>query len=623
MSEEEKLLEFLSRNHYLPSFNLPIDAVPFIARTTLDGEERIEARMSDGLEKALHGYAPGAELTYKKKEFVVGGIFLEYMPRMPIDDDEDPLEKAKTRTNEVINRTQYWFSLQKNIKFFHMCKVCKNTLQFDSTPPEEVEALSKNCKVCDSDPENWQTYPSIIPPGFGPLIRPATGRSGFSTVADPDYTRESKRMFTRTRWPTALINDDKAISESKDLASKDDKWTLQLTYQENVDIVNINAGYGNMDEDQEMGFAFCKKCGHMTPGKRLPPSKHLRPYAISRKDGMYSGAYSNDDLKLDFESAMNGKCEHSAEETMINGKSRLLLARKFTTNIMSLKIRWDNQHWVNLKEEQETGERAAQTLCQGLLQAICNADTEFAISPNDIGGDIRQMEQPDQGFEIFIFERVDGGAGLLKEVYNRIDIDWKGPDDRGIIFEKLTDILAGKLCIDTITDQGKTHNIAQPCDRICNGCLQDFTTQHMSGELNRELGYHMLELALQNTNYKPNFHNDAKSLNDLAREVNENLPQEKQHVITPIIEPEHFVFEIKSGENLSAELETKRKNPQIGVKIGDLEITVISDLLKPRDDATFSPSTINERPIELMESIKKKLENQYLLDSSKFNGVRF
>ncbi|MDA8839470.1 DUF1998 domain-containing protein [Candidatus Poseidonia alphae] len=623
MSEEDKLLEFLSRNHYLPSFNLPIDAVPFIARTTLDGEERIEARMSDGLEKALHGYAPGAELTYKKKEFVVGGIFLEYMPRKPIDEDEDPLEKSKTRTNEVINRTRYWFSLQKNIKFFHMCKVCKNTLQFDSTLPEDVEALSNNCKVCDSKPENWQTFPAIIPPGFGPLIRPATGRSGFSTVADPDYTRESRRMFTRTRWPTALINDDSAVSKSKDLASKEDQWTLQLTYQENVDIVNINAGYGNMDEDQEMGFAFCKKCGHMTPGKRLPSSRHLRPYAITRKDGMYSGAYSNDDLKSDFESAMNGKCEHSADETMIHGKSRLLLARKFTTNIMSLKIRWDNQHWVNLKEEQETGERAAQTLCQGLLQAICNADTEFAISPNDIGGDIRQMEQPDQGFEIFIFERVDGGAGLLKEVYNRIDKDWNGSEDRGVIFEKLNDILAGDLCIDMITDEGKRHTIAQPCDQICNGCLQDFTTQHMSGELNRELGYHMLEMTLQNTNHKPNFHNDAKNLADLVQEVNERRPKEKLYDINPIYEPGHVMFHNKSGEQMSAELEARRTKPHRGVKIGGLELTVISDLLKPTDDTKFPPSMINERPIELMELIKKKLDTQELLDSSNFSDVQF
>ena len=40
-------------------------------------------------------------------------------------------------------------------------------------------------------------------------------------------------------------------------------------------------------------------------------------YAIARKDGMYSGAYSNDDLKSDFEAAINGKCEHSADETMM------------------------------------------------------------------------------------------------------------------------------------------------------------------------------------------------------------------------------------------------------------------------------------------------------------------
>jgi hypothetical protein len=144
----------------------------------------------------------------------------------------------------------------------------------------------------------------------------------------------------------------------------------------------------------------------------------------------------------------------------------------------------------------------------------------------------------------------------------------------------------------------------------------------MSGELNRELGYHMLELALQNTNFKPNFHNDAKSLNDLAREVNENLPQEKQHVITPIIEPEHFVFENKSGENLSAELETKRKHPQIGVKIGDLEITVISDLRKPIDETMFTPSRINEQPIQLMESIRKQLQTQDF-DSRDFDEINF
>ena len=104
------------------------------------------------------------------------------------------------------------------------------------------------------------------------------------------------------------------------------------------------------------GFAFCKKCGHMTPGKRLPP-RDICGLMRSPERTVCTQGILNEDLKSDFEAAINGKCEHSADETMIHGKSRLLLARKFTTNIMSLKIRWDDQHWVNLKEEQETGER--------------------------------------------------------------------------------------------------------------------------------------------------------------------------------------------------------------------------------------------------------------------------
>ena len=90
---KERLLDFFSRQHYLPSFNLPIDAVPFIARAMEGGDEQILAKMSDGLEKALTGYAPGRELTYKKRDFVVGGIYLEYPPQIQReggDGDETP-----------------------------------------------------------------------------------------------------------------------------------------------------------------------------------------------------------------------------------------------------------------------------------------------------------------------------------------------------------------------------------------------------------------------------------------------------------------------------------------------------------------------------------------------------
>ena len=48
-------------------------------------------------------------------------------------------------------------------------------------------------------------------------------------------------------------------------------------------------------------------------------------------------------------------------------------------------------------------------------------------------------------------------------------------------------------------------------------------------------------------------------------------------------------------------------------KIGEVELTVISDLLKPTDDTTFTPSMINERPIELMELSAKswRLKNYW------------
>ena len=118
--DSEKLLEYLSRSHFLPSFNLPIAAVPFIARGMQNGEEKIIARMSDGLEKALVGYAPGKELTYKKQDFIVGGIYLEYMPRREIPSGTEPLAAARTRMDEVLNRTKYWFTIPKNILYFHI-----------------------------------------------------------------------------------------------------------------------------------------------------------------------------------------------------------------------------------------------------------------------------------------------------------------------------------------------------------------------------------------------------------------------------------------------------------------------------------------------------------------------
>jgi len=510
----EKLLEYLSRSHYLPSFNLPIDSIPFIARAMENGDEKIIARMSDGLEKALVGYAPGKELTYKKQNFIVGGIFIEYMPRRDIPEGTSDIDEARIRMNEVMNRTSYWYEIPTNIKYFHMCKKCKHTLECTVKKPEDVDELAEPCKVCKSEDE-WLSLPMIRPPGFAPLIRQSEGRPNFAEVDDPNFSADSNIFHSKTRWPTSLISSDKDIKTQMLVEDR-----AEISYHQKIQILDINAGMGEYEKEEgKMGFAFCKDCGHLNPNKIK--TDHLRPYAITEKDGMFSGVFQHETLKEKFNTNRVKPC--SSSNKTINGFDRLLLGRLFTTNVLSLKIKWDD-NWVDLQDKggREIGRRGAMSLCQAFLQAICDADTGFAISPTDIGGDIRQTEDQD-GFEIFVYERVDGGAGLLTDVFESIKSEWRGIDERGSIFTKVHDILSGKNCIRTEKfSDGIRRKISQPCEHICSGCLQDFATQHISAEIGREAGHQFCELAFDPAATDFNHHNAARYLKHLAEEMKNN-----------------------------------------------------------------------------------------------------
>ncbi len=57
-----------------------------------------------------------------------------------------------------------------------------------------------------------------------------------------------------------------------------------------------------------------------------------------------------------------------------------------------------------------------------------------------------------------------------------------------------------------------------------------------------------------------------------------NVDLRKTVTNSPIYEPDPRCFPKQEQEELSDELEKLRKNPQCGVKIGEVELTVISDL---------------------------------------------
>jgi hypothetical protein len=593
--DSEKLLEYLSRSHFLPSFNLPIDAVPFIARGMQNGEEKIIARMSDGLEKALVGYAPGKELTYKKQDFIVGGIYLEYMPRREIPAETGPAEATRIRMEEVLNRTAYWFSIPKNILYFHMCKNCKHTLPCTEEGPSEVPDVNKECNVCKVEGQ-WLSLPMIRPPGFAPLIRQREDKPNFAEVDDPNFSADTNKFHFKTRWPTSLITSE---SQQRKLTLVEGR--VDLFYHQKIQILDVNAGMNQIEEEEGlMGFAFCKDCGHMSPNRIK--SEHLRPYAITYEDGRFAGVFQHENLKEEFNTKRVRKCSSTNKE--INGIDRLLLGRLFTTNVLSLKIKWD-ENWVDLQESsgRNIGRRGAMTLCQALLQSICDADTGLAISPNDLGGDIRQTEDQ-EGFEIFIYEKIDGGAGLLVDIFDQIEKEWGGIGSRGTILNKIKEILSGEKCVrnsNAFTDN-ISRKISHPCEHICSGCLQDFSTQHIAGELNRESGFQFMELSLNPSETSFNHHHAANHLNYLAEEIklNSNLEISYKPIASLLVKK----FTILEGQSALTETE------DIEAQVAWYAVEINSKLLniKPEltvgDNLAFTAMEVIQDPI----STKRRVE---------------
>jgi len=350
-----------------------------------------------------------------------------------------------------------------------------------------------------------------------------------------------------------------------------------------------------------MGYAFCKDCGHMSPFKSIK-NNHLRPYAISNDDGMFSGAYNYESTKEIFQEQSQAKC--NSTNNQIGDSRRLLLGRLFTTNVLSMKIKWQDS-WVALDEEgRAIGRRSATTLCHALLQAITTADTKFVISPNDLGGDIRQTEGFD-GFEIFIYERVDGGAGLLKDAFELIKEEFTSKDNRGTILSKMDSILSGKQCVrDETFSDGENRLISCPCDSICQGCLQDYSTQHLTAELDRELGYQFIELSLdQNHGQNFNFTNTSRNLKFLAQQT---LSQQNiERSLELIIDSDNNAFEILPNQNPIPGQDEEFRNAFKGLELGDSTLSIKCELIDDNRNTSFTPSEVNRNPIETMRRLLK------------------
>jgi hypothetical protein len=605
---DDSFLEFLSRRHFLPSFNLPIDSIVFVARTARNGSEEIEVRMSDGLEKALTGYGPGRELMYMKKQFTVGGLYIEFPPTNINPDDPKDENRARMAMTEKINRFQVWYDTETNISWYHMCRRCMYT-PTSVKQPDDTKELESNCKMCNADKENWISRPLIRPPGFAPLIYPVS-RYGKADVV-PAGSRDSPTYRLATRWPTQIQDMNDLGTDSFELGDSGARIGLLRGMQ----IVDVNPGLADLTVPDQIGFEFCRLCGCLDV-QRLKPD-HNRPYAIPFSDGLYAGIKPFESLVGQFNDDRQSKCKPGHEGSSINGFKRIILGRRFKSDLLVLDIPWPNEEFISPHSVNDTdpnpalARAAAMTICQALLQAATSGNCGLAISPSDVGGDVRHYIDEDdnsRGFHVFLYERADGGAGLLKALFTKMGEEFESLQEPGSVIEDLLKVLSGGRCSTQIQRSDDTdYEIRTPCSSICNGCLQDFTTQHIADQLDRELGFHLLLHALHGE-LDPewvNLSTDHRRLELLVSEAVRDLRLSGH-------EPELLKSERIEGENhregdLPDDINEIMRSV-IGVQSGIHEFTVVSTLQDvTENECVFRAWDVRNDPEGVISRVKKVL----------------
>jgi hypothetical protein len=136
---------------------------------------------------------------------------------------------------------------------------------------------------------------------------------------------------------------------------------------------------------------------------------------------------------------------------------------------------------------------------RAIKEALITVATEqLGLINREIGGNFRKIAIPrdddptqfDQYIDIFLYDQVSGGAGLVTRIGDEKEsgvtvagiLNGTYDDDGKQIQLGVLDILGGKQCVDN-----------QPCGRVCIGCLLDFRNQQEADRMSRPLGLQMLE----------------------------------------------------------------------------------------------------------------------------------
>ena len=517
------LLEEMINRGFFPSFSFPLDVAAFTVLGTKkkgDGgpwtSPHTWASTSQDLKVALSEFAPGRKITVNKQTYQVGGIGINF-PINPINHLEELwLAEPHWEINEESGEKQVAERADEDgWRFFHRCVVPECGVIFKSTNPSFNLNGDETCPACSAvgDGNNGEVVSSrmVTPEVFRPIMKPYKNGIFYSNTDDWinnsgiemrgeefSYENSARHRIGKASLPTPLTDwQDEGFYPKWDGG---DQWTglrlLSIIDAEDIGkatrLLNVNEGPNQWASEEGAsvkgnGFRICCKCGHVALKK--VGNFHHRPYAITRDK---VGIYVNTVLELSGEEAKS-----MIEQQMGNAKSKcsgahsehIVLGHEFRTDIVVLRFPVKEPLTSNWNTAFFDG--AVRAIKEALITEVTSA---LKLMDREIGGNYRKVvlpradetESKDKFIDIFLYDQVSGGAGLV----SRIEEDLDNNPENGIefILDRVQERLGGKYC-------GKGN---QPCQRVCT-CLMDFRNKMEHDRMSRPLGLQLLEFMRNGT----------------------------------------------------------------------------------------------------------------------------
>ena len=477
--DNNQLLNHLLRKGVTPSFSFPLDCAVFEVKGMSNWKTKIWASTQQDLRVALSEFSPKKIIMINKVEYEIGGLYF-VMPPTNLGYPYD-VDYAKHILDEE-NRDKY-------LKWYNYCDnegcgwVHRDT---------EKKCETVICPVCqESDDDGQGTIRSkrfIQPEGFAPILvpwwkdKPQDGRNDKIRSREremkakiPGKERDTEAVG-RVDLPAPLLDETEdglekvnGISKVKNFPYKarlEMRGSTTEGMNSGIQMIQVNTGFNGV------GYYICEKCGMVEPGAATSFSNnHHRPYAI-HLDNKNSSAKSKEEAKQGCKGSPVGGPVGATAET-------LYLGMIFNSDIVTFRFKIsDPLQDADVLVVSREFNSALVAIKEALITEV---QSHFKYVNREIGGGVRKfaIRKPNSDneyfVEIFLYDQVSGGAGLVTEIKNNLD-------SLSDIFSKIEYRLSGKKCTN-----------GKGCDKACVGCLLDFRNSREHRMIDRIQGMRLLE----------------------------------------------------------------------------------------------------------------------------------